>query len=122
MQWPTVVIANSDSACSALLARELRERARNVVIASSSDELPNTIRKHRAEALVADLETISLESVSQLRSEFPELKLICTHRVPDEQMWADSLGAGAADCCSSNDVDDVIRAALGKPYARAHAA
>ena len=116
MQRPIVVIANSDPAQSALLAKGLRDHARSIMIAKNCDELQNTVLKHRAEVVIADLETVELERLSEFHDRFANVNLVCTHRVPDERMWAASLGAGATDCCSSSDVDDVLRAALLLPY------
>jgi len=116
MQRPNIVIANSDAVRSALLAKGLREFSPNVVTAGSPEELQHAIAKHRAEIVIADLETVSLRDVEQLHDEFGNLNVVCTHRVPDEQMWTASLTAGATDCCSSGDVDDVVRAAFHHPY------
>lgn len=116
MQRPNVVIANSDPTRSALLAKGLREYANQVVITNSSAELQNAISKNRADVVIADLETMAIENIRQLRSDFGNLNVVCTHRVPDEEMWASSLEAGASDCCASSDVDDVVRAALQRPY------
>jgi DNA-binding NarL/FixJ family response regulator len=123
MQRPNIVIANSDETRSALLAKSLREHSPNVVTTNSPQELQHAVAKHRAEIVIADLETVSLRDVKQLRDAFGNVNVVCTHRVPDEQMWAASLTAGATDCCSSNDVDDVVRAAFHRPYkARTQAA
>jgi DNA-binding NarL/FixJ family response regulator len=116
MQWPTIVIANSDPVRSALLAQGLREHAPSVVTASTAEDLQSAVAKHRAEIVVADLETVALHDIQRLHQAFSHVNLVCTHRVPDEQMWAASLDAGASDCCSSGDVDDVVRAALRQPY------
>jgi len=116
MQRPSVVIANSDVTRSSLLAKGLREFSHNVVTARNLEELEHAVAKHRAEIVIADLETVSLRDVEQLRDEFDNLNVVCTHRVPDEQMWTASLTVGATDCCSSNDVDDVVRAAFHRPY------
>lgn len=116
MERPIVVIANADPAQSALLAKGLRDHVRSVMIARNCDELQYTVRKHRAEIVIADLETVGLKNIGEFHNEFSNVNVVCTHRVPDERMWAESLGAGATDCCSSSDVDDVLRAALRRPY------
>ena len=116
MQWPNIVIANSDTTRVALLAKGLREFSKNVVAASSREELRNAVLKNRADIVVADLETVSLDDVRQLSDELKNVNVVCTHRVPDEQMWAAALDAGAADCCCTADVDDVVRAAFRRPY------
>ena len=123
MQRKTLVIANSDPAQSVLLAGGLREHVEKVLTAASSDELRNAVKKHRPAIVIADLETVSLSYVAQLRRELEAVHVVCTHRVPDEQMWSACLGAGASDCCAGSDVEDIIRAALCRPYRmRAHAA
>ena len=116
MQWPNIVIANSDPARAALLAKGLREHSKNLTTASSPEELHNAVLKHRADVVIADLETVSLEDVRQLHNELKNVNVVCTHRVPDEQMWAAALDAGAGDCCCASDVDDVVRAAFDRPY------
>lgn len=113
---PTILIANSDRQRSALLAKGLREHARNVVITDDARGLQNAVPKHRPDVVVADLETINYETVAELRKAFAHVNVVCTHRVPDEQMWAAALEAGASDCCCVADVDDIVRAALGQPY------
>jgi hypothetical protein len=40
------------------------------------------------------------------------LPIVCTHRVPDEEMWMAALTAGAADVCPSDDVGNVITSVL----------
>ena len=114
MTSPIVVIASQDPRMSASLAESLRPHCRAVQVAPA--ELENAIARHRAQAAIADLETVSLEQIAQLHSSFQQLNIVCTHRVPDEQMWADSLSAGAVDCCFNGDHEEIVRAALGRKY------
>ena len=113
---PTILIANSDVDRSAPLAKELREYAHSVVITGDLRDLQNAVAKHRPDVIVADLETVSYATVAELRKAFAHVNVVCTHRVPDEQMWAAALEAGASDCCCVADLDDIARAALGRPY------
>ena len=116
MQWPNVVIANSDATRAALLAKGLREHSKTLMTAGSPEELHSAVLKNRADVVIADLETVSLDDVRQLRNEIKSINVVCTHRVPDEQMWAAALDAGAGDCCCTSDVEDVVRAAFRRPY------
>ena len=63
------------------------------------------------------------EQVQQLTRQFSATKIVCTHRLADEKMWAEALAAGAADCCHSSDVRAIVLAASNiKTFAHAHAA
>jgi hypothetical protein len=35
---------------------------------------------------------------------------VCTHRIPDDEMWAEALTAGAIDCCQNADVAGILDA------------
>jgi len=113
---PAVVIAIQDQLTAASLAESLRPHFKSVHLARSAEELETAIVRHRAAAAVADLETVPLDDIARLHRSFDQVNIVCTHRVPDEQMWADSLAAGAADCCYSDDHDEILRAALGRRY------
>ena len=43
---------------------------------------------------------------------FPDLPIVCTHRVPDEEMWMAALEAGASDVCPTDDVENVLTSVL----------
>jgi CheY-like chemotaxis protein len=116
MQGPTILIANSDSNNATLLSEVLRNHARSVLVVRSSEELHAAVPKHRASTVVADLETVPLPEIERLHNNFSHLSIICTHRVPDEQMWAESLAAGAVDCCHNRDFNEIARAATGRRY------
>jgi DNA-binding NarL/FixJ family response regulator len=47
-----------------------------------------------------------------LHNDFPSLPIVCTHRIPDEQLWIDALEAGATDVCAVDDVQNVLTSAL----------
>jgi CheY-like chemotaxis protein len=116
MQGPTILIANSDPNNAAVLTEALRDYSRAVLVVRSPEELHAAVPKHRASAVVADLETVPLSEVERLHNNFRHLPIVCTHRVPDEQMWADSLAAGAVDCCHNRDFNAIARAATGRRY------
>jgi CheY-like chemotaxis protein len=116
MQGPTILIANSDPNNTTNLSEVLRQHARSVLVVGSPEELLAAVPKHRATTVIADLETVPLSEIERLHKTFRQLSIICTHRVPDEQMWADSLAAGAIDCCHNRDLNGIARAATGRRY------
>ena len=58
-----------------------------------------------------DVEASRLEEVERLHREFPRTSIVCTHRVPDEEMWAAALNAGASDMCPACDTQAVAQSA-----------
>jgi len=78
--------------------------------------------KNRAEALVLDMEAASLDDLRYLSRELPATRIVCNHRIADEQLWIAALNAGAADCCASSDRKAIVNAALGRPNDRTEAA
>jgi DNA-binding NtrC family response regulator len=111
-----VVVATQNNAVAASLAESLRRYRCAVQFADGPQELETAIARHRAAAAIADLELVPLSEVERLHGQFQQVNFVCTHRVPDEQMWADTLAAGAADCCYNGDHDEIVRAALGLRY------
>jgi len=76
-------------------------------------ELRNSIEKHVAGIAILDMEAASISDVEHLAREFPKARIVCTHRLADEDMWAAALNAGAADVCPPSDTRGILRAALG---------
>ena len=62
--------------------------------------------------MVFDIETSRLADVADIRRDFPSLPIVCTHRIPDEEMWMAALEAGATDVCPAGDVNDVLSSVL----------
>jgi len=50
-------------------------------------ETRTTILKHRADVVVADLESTSVSEIAGLLQEFPALSLVCIHRLADDRLW-----------------------------------
>jgi len=50
--------------------------------------------------------------VENLHREFPALPIVCTHRIPDEEMWMAALAAGASDVCPADDVANVLTSVM----------
>ena len=70
----------------------------------SLDEVRNAIPRHRAQLAILDLELASVKDVERLAREFNHTSIVCTHRIPDDEMWTSALAAGAIDCCPNDDV------------------
>jgi DNA-binding response OmpR family regulator len=121
-QQPTAIIAQSDATAAAQLAEVLRQHCRSVLIAKNADDLRYGVPRHRAELVIADLELLDLQKVRELHNEFGGVHIVCTHRVADEELWAQSLAAGADDCCYTGDTEAILRAAFGRELARRKAA
>ena len=110
MQSLSVVIANRDSQAASQLAASLNAYFRNVSVARSLDEVRTAIPKHRAQLAILDLELASVEDVERLVREFNHTSIVCTHRIPDDEMWASALAAGAIDCCQNADIASIVQA------------
>ena len=57
-----------------------------------------------------------------LKKEFQGIRVICNHRVADEEMWTRTLSAGADDCCPSSDMRGILFAAVRTNEAARHMA
>ena len=108
MQPLNVVVANNDSQAASQLAASLNPHFRTVSVARSLDEVRHAIPKHRAHLAIVDLELASVQDVQRLAHEFGHTKIVCTHRIPDEEMWASALAAGAIDCCPIDDPAGIV--------------
>lgn len=107
----SIVIAQDDSHSADALVSSLGEHFKSVSMARNLEELRHTVAKHRADVVVVDLEIANLLELDELRREFPQLTVVCTHRLADEQMWSAALAAGAQDCCHPSDVRSIVHAA-----------
>jgi DNA-binding NtrC family response regulator len=105
-----VVIASRDARVANHLAESLNQHCRSVCVTNSVDEVRHAIAKVRAQVAIVDLETADLKQVRDLCTEFGQTQVVCTHRIPDEEMWAEALSAGAIDCCHNADVAGIMDA------------
>jgi DNA-binding NtrC family response regulator len=112
MQPLNVVLLQSDSGISQNLVASLSASDQHVHLARSSEELRRSIVNYHAGAVIVDLEAAPLSEVERLSHDFPDVSIVCNHRIADEQMWTASLTAGAADCCPSSDTKAIAKAAL----------
>ena len=108
----SVVLLAKDPNVAQSLVGGLRPHFNAVLVTHSSDELRDNLAKSKPEAVVFDIESSRLAEVADLRREFPSLPIVCTHRIPDEDLWMAALEAGASDVCPAGDVNDVTTSVL----------
>lgn len=122
MQPTNIVLLQSDPDVAQMLAASLSHSYHGVHVARSVDELRHTAAKHRPYAIILDLESASLADVEALKQEFIGIRIICNHRVADEEMWTKTLSVGADDCCPSWDTRGILSAAVPQNASRVMAA
>lgn len=106
-----VVVLEHDPGVARSLAGGLRSHF-SVHVTRSREELRDDVVRNRPEAVVLNIEYWRLTDVESLHRDFPALPIVCTHRVPDEEMWMAALEAGASDVCPTNDVANVLTSLL----------
>jgi DNA-binding NtrC family response regulator len=111
MQSTHIVLFQSDPNVANQLSNLLSDAFHGVHLASSMPDLRHVTAKHRPTAIILDLEAASLSEVEELKREFQGIRIVCNHRVADEEMWTQTLTAGADDFCPSNDVRAILLAA-----------
>ena len=72
----------------------------------------DNVARTNPEAVVLNIEYWRLTDVESLHHDFPQLPIVCTHRIPDEEMWMAALAAGACDVCPTDDVNNVLTSVL----------
>ncbi len=112
MQYANVVLLQSDPKIAKTLAAMLSNSFKQVHVARSVEDLRHTTVKYRPAAIVLDLESASLAEVEVLKKEFEGVRVICNHRVADEEMWTRTLNVGADDCCPSSDARGILSSAV----------
>jgi DNA-binding NarL/FixJ family response regulator len=112
MQHTNIVLLQSDPGIAQTLAALLSNSFHQVHVTSSVDELRHAAVKHHPTAIVLDLESASLADVETLKKEFTGVRVICNHRVADEEMWTRTLSIGADDFCPSSDTRGILFAAV----------
>ena len=107
----SIVVLEKDPKIARSLAGGLRPHF-SVHLTRSHEELRDTVTRNHPEAVVLNLEDWLLTDVESLHRDFPDLPIVCTHRVPDEKMWMAALEAGASDVCPTDDVVNVLTSVL----------
>jgi len=107
-----VVLLLSDSKITQSLVASMSSSFRSVRAVPSLAEVRVNIAKHRAQVVVLDMELAGFSEIRRLHHDFPEVCVVCTHRLADEEMWAAALDAGATDICPAADAQGILAAAL----------
>jgi len=107
----SVVVLEKDPRVAKSLAGGLRPHF-SVHVTRSHEELRDNVARNHPEAVVLNIEFWRLTDVESLHRDFPQLPIVCTHRVPDEEMWMAALAAGASDVCPADDVGNVLTSVL----------
>jgi DNA-binding response OmpR family regulator len=118
----SVVVLESDPQLAQSLASELSSHFHSVHFMQSGDELRARIAKNQPEAVILDMEYSRLTDVSNLHHDFPSLPIVCTHRLPDDELWIAALEAGASDVCAADDAPKVLSSVLRNVAKSRHAA
>jgi DNA-binding NtrC family response regulator len=108
----SVVVLENDSRMAQSLAGGLSSHFHSIQMTRSGEELRERIAKNRPAVVILDMECSRLSDVRNLHHDFPALPIVCTHRVPDEEMWIAAMEAGASDVCASDNVQEVLLSAL----------
>ena len=112
MPSSNVVLLQSDPDIARILATSLANSFHAVHVTKSIDELRHAAAKLRPHVMIVDLETASLADVETLKQQFETTRIICNHRVADEEMWTRTLDVGADDCCPSSDTRGILSSAV----------
>lgn len=107
----SVVVLEKDPSVARSLAGGLRPHF-SVQLINSREELRDRLASNHPEAVVLNIEQWLLTDVERLHRDFPALPIVCTHRIPDEEMWMAALEAGATDICPADDVGSVLTSVL----------
>ena len=105
--FQSVVVLEKDPKVARCLVGGLRPHY-SVHLTGSREELRDNLTRTRPEAVVLNIEHGLLADVESLRRDFPALPIVCTHRIPDDEMWMAALAAGASDVCPADDVENVL--------------
>ncbi len=107
----SVVVLERDPAVARSLIGGLHPHF-SVHVTRSREELRDNVARTKPEAVVLNIEYWRLTDVESLHHDFPQLPIVCTHRIPDEEMWMAALEAGASDVCPADDVGNVLISVL----------
>jgi len=112
MQPSNVMLLQSDPNVAQMLAASLANSFHRVHVAKSVEELRQVAAKHHPFAIIVDLESATLADVESLKQEFQGIRVVCNHRVADEEMWTRTMNAGADDFCPSSDMRGILHATV----------
>src|ERR1700681_3099030 len=97
MEPRSVVLYQNDPRTAQTLAVSLSQHFDSVYLAGKYEDVRPAVARHRAGALVLDLETSGAAEVERLHHEFPSLCIVGTHRLAGDELWTEALNKGASD-------------------------
>jgi DNA-binding NtrC family response regulator len=121
MEPLNIVLYQNDAGLAQALAANLSRYFPTIIMVGSCEEIRPAIARLHADVLVLDVETSYSGEVERLHQEFPSLSIVCTHRLADDELWADALNQGAVDMCVPWNADDVARSVMRNRARRAAA-
>jgi hypothetical protein len=104
-----IVILQNDPARAEHLVSLVRSVSEAVFIVRSLSELQKLATQFPIQIGVLDLGLVTFKEIVRLHHQLG-MKIVCTHRLPDELMWTEALDAGALDCCFDDDGPAICRA------------
>lgn len=119
MQANHIVLLQSDPRVAEMLRASLDNSFNGVHVAQSVDDLRHVVAKHQPRVIIVDLESIGFGEIEALKRDFAAARIVCNHRVADEEMWTRTLTAGGDDCCPSSDTRAILAAAIPRSAAAA---
>ncbi|MGA7218962.1 MAG: response regulator [Candidatus Sulfotelmatobacter sp.] len=108
----SVIVLESDSNAAQSLAGRLSSHFNSVQVTRSGQEFRERVAKTAPAVVILDMECSRLSDVRNLHQDFPSIPIVCTHRLPDDQLWIAAMEAGASDVCATGDVQKVLSSAL----------
>src|ERR1700676_2705163 len=97
METRSVVLYQNDPRTAQTLAVSLSQHFDSVYLAGRYEDVRPAVARHRAGALVLDLETSGAAEVERLHHEFPSLCIVGTHRLADDELWTEALNKGGRE-------------------------
>jgi DNA-binding NarL/FixJ family response regulator len=108
----SVVVLESNSSVAQSLAGCLSSHFQSVHLTHSGDELRERVARNHPEIVILDMEYSRLADVRNLHQDFPSIPIVCTYRIPDDELWIAAMDAGASDVCPADDVQNVLTSTL----------
>jgi DNA-binding NarL/FixJ family response regulator len=108
----SAVVLESDPKLAQSLAGGLSSYFNSVLLTHSTGELRERVAGNQPEVVILDMEYSRLTDVRNLHHDYPSLPIVCTYRIPDDELWIAALEAGASDVCPADDVQNVLNSAL----------
>ena len=110
----SLVVLEKDARIARALVLSLHRHVQSISVTNSCTALHDEIAKRRAQLAVVDLEQACLEEINKVHHEYPQLAIVCTHRLADDGMWLEALRAGASDLCGARDLRSIVCSVLGQ--------